>query len=139
MTTPKTTTMKQPPATVEVDATWSGSLERALHVVEAIRDTDPGMPMTWAAAFLTVAKYQEHRKEGLSIKDLADLIGVSYSSVAELVKKLGPPSHRFSQAADLLEIRTDVLDERRKVLKVSSKGRSLIQRISLRNTGKGSD
>ncbi|MCA3650019.1 MAG: winged helix-turn-helix transcriptional regulator [Methylobacterium sp.] len=127
-------TKQEFPQTVGPSKAWPSSLEKTLQITEAIRDADPGMPITWALMFLNVAKYQDQKKEGLSIRDLSDIVGISYSSVAEIVKKMSSSSHRFPDAVGLLQVKTDALDERRKILKLSSKGQALLRKISLINS-----
>lgn len=115
---------------------WPVALERFALGVEAIRKEDPSMPVSWLAVLLHIAKHQDQR-DGLSIRELSDLLGISYSSTAEIVKKLAAPGHRFQGAADLVEMRVDLADERRKLLRVAPKGRALLQRVNLMNKSRG--
>lgn len=109
---------------------WSASLQRFADGLSVVnREIDYEVPITWLLAVLAVGRFQD-RPGGLSIRDLSDILGFSYSTTAELVKKLAPPGHRFAYGLGLLEYRDDPTDERRKLLSLTgTKGKALLRRI----------
>lgn len=96
----------------------------------AVKETDPTMPVGWLLALIGVARLQD-REGGLSIRELSDYLGVTYSSVAEIVKKLAPAGHRFPEALGVVDYEFSPVDERRKCLKVTPKGLTLLRKIAL--------
>lgn len=108
---------------------WPGSLSRLEHALEVVRREDGDMPVGWLLLLLGVAKFQ-HIEEGVSARDLADKMSFPYPTVAEVVKKMSAPTTRFPTATGLLEQKVSRLDERRKDLLLSGKGRMLIERLA---------
>lgn len=108
---------------------WPGSLSRLEHALEVVRREDGDMPVGWLLLLLGVAKFQSS-EEGISAKDLADRMLFPYPTVAETVKKMSGPTTRFPSATGLIEQKVSRLDERRKDLVLSGKGRMLIERLA---------
>lgn len=123
-------------APIDPRRTLSPGLDRLIASVDAVRNVDPAFPVGWLAAILHVAR-NEDRKGGLSIRDLSDLMDTSYSTVAEAVKKMAAPGRRFSEAADLLKYERDPLDDRRKLLRLTARGKALVRKLELINTSTG--
>lgn len=110
----------------------SGGLDRLATCIDAAREMEPAFPVQWLAAVLHVAR-NEDKPDGLSVRDLADLLGTSYTTVAEAVKKMAVPSRRFSEASDLLKYEMDPMDNRRKLIRLTSRGRSFVRRLEMLN------
>lgn len=112
---------------------WSQALDRLAHSLDAARAEDPHLPASWLAALLAIARHGS-RPRGLSIRDLSDILGISYTSVAEMTKKMAKPGRRFEDASDWIVQGPDPMDDRRKLLKLGPKGLALVKRMEALNT-----
>jgi len=100
-------------------------VDRLMHILEIFRELDPDMPIQYALSFLTLA-----RNPGLSIRDLADRLGVAQSSASRNVAALSA-WHSFRKPGhDLVVAQEDPRERRRKVVTLTAKGEALLERIA---------
>lgn len=99
-------------------------VDRLIDVLEAFRELDPDMPIQYALAFLTIA-----RREGLSVRELSERLGIAQSSASRSVAALSEwhsfrkPGHRVVVA------REDPRERRRKIVTLTPEGQSLLEKL----------
>jgi DNA-binding MarR family transcriptional regulator len=91
-------------------------------LIEAFRRLDPDMPIQYALSFLTIAQH-----EGLSMGDLAQRLSIAQSSASRNIAALSK-WHSFGKAGhDLVEAHEDPRERRRKIVRLTARGRHLIE------------
>lgn len=88
--------------------------------------TDPNMPWHRGLVLLTVALYD---KEGIDSRELARLCGLTPALVSRNLGELGEWSRLQRPGLGLVETSTDYADRRRKPVKLTAKGRKLMDKI----------
>ena len=97
---------------------------KGIRLLEEFRKLDSEMPIQMAATFLMVAN-----EEGITMKNLGNRLGISQSScsrnVAALSRwhRLGNPGH------DLLYAIEDPVERRRKIVKLTPKGKRVAETV----------
>ncbi|MFG1488107.1 MarR family transcriptional regulator [Oceanospirillum sp. HFRX-1_2] len=98
---------------------------KILHVITELRHIGPDMPIQTAATFLSVAN-----EEGITMKRLSEKLGISQSSVSRNVAALSK-THRLNKPGyDLLYAMEDPTERRRKIVRLTPKGRLLADKIA---------
>lgn len=101
------------------------SLTKVIKCIEEFRKIDPQMPPQMAVSFLWVCIHN-----GITMKDLADRVGVSQSSMSRNVAALSE-THRYGKAGyDLVFATEDPTERRRKIVKLTPKGRRVAAGLS---------
>lgn len=99
-------------------------LKRLTLIMEEFRAIDPEFPTQAASCFLYIA-----RCPGITMKDLADEVLMSQSSVSRNVGALGKRHRYKKQPYGLVVLEEDPIDTRRKTAKLTPKGEKLIQKL----------
>lgn len=120
---------------MELDANREHNLELLIGTLENFRKLDIEMPIQYVVTFLSIA-LREKAEEGLSIKDLEQWTHLSQSATSRNVQALskwfkprtkvapGVPGH------DLVETFEDPMDRRKKIVRLTPKGRALQNTIA---------
>lgn len=99
-------------------------IDRLIDVLEELRTLDPDMPIQYALSFLTLSRH-----EGLSIRDLAERLGIAQSSASRNVAALSE-WHSFRKPGhDLVQAKEDPRERRRKIVTLTDRGRDLLARL----------
>lgn len=104
------------------------SVHRALQVLEVFRAIDPDMPMGTAVSFLMIAD-GETPDGGLSVTELSTRGGFALSSASRYVQALAEMDRHRRPGHDLVTDHVDPMERRRKVLKLTPKGKRILTQI----------
>jgi DNA-binding MarR family transcriptional regulator len=93
-------------------------------MLEELRKVDSEMPLQMAATFMTVAN-----EEGITMKLLGEKLGISQSSCSRNVAALSK-FHRLNKPGhDLLYATEDPEERRRKIVKLTPKGKRVAESL----------
>jgi DNA-binding MarR family transcriptional regulator len=99
--------------------------------VEEFRKLDPVMPAQTMAHFLVIA---ERAPEEIGMKELAGMFGLSQSSTSRNVAYLGKVWKTNSEGAvpglDLVEAYEDPMERRRKLVRMTPKGKRVAEALA---------
>lgn len=96
-----------------------------------IRDINPEMPMQTAIIFLLVAKLNDRYSRGIPMKELREMVGLSQASMSRNTTVLGTSrDDESSRRYGLILVREDPNNRRRKLVRLSAKGRRVANEIS---------
>ncbi|MEQ8964530.1 MAG: winged helix DNA-binding protein [Azospirillaceae bacterium] len=101
------------------------ALDRLIEVLETFRALDPDMPIQYALSFLTLARH-----EGLSMRELSDRLGIAQSSASRNVAALSEWQSFRRPGHDLVRAEEDPRERRRKIVRLTAKGRALADRLA---------
>ena len=104
------------------------SVNRALQVLEVFRAIDPDMPMGTAVSFLLIAT-GETPDGGLTITELSKQGDFALSSASRYVQALAEQDRHRRPGFELVHQVTDLMERRRKLLKLTPKGRRVVNQI----------
>lgn len=99
-------------------------LDSLIQILELFRGYDPDMPIQYALSFLTVA-----RREGMSVGELAEALGIAQSSASRNVAALSRWRAFEKPGHGLIESREDPRERRRKILELTPEGRAFLERL----------
>lgn len=100
------------------------NIDTMLEFLEEFRNLDPDMPIQYATSFLYICRY-----EGLSIKELMDLIGLVQSSTSRNVAALAEWQKFEKPGLGLINTTEDPKDRRKKTIELSQKGKELVTKL----------
>lgn len=100
------------------------SLHEALALLDKLRALDADMPMAQAYSLLLIA-----RDEGLSLKELATRAEVGMASASRYVAAFSQPSAPGRKGMGLVMAKEDPLERRKKIITLTAKGRTTINKI----------
>ena len=112
-----------------IDTKARVSTSRALQILNVFRDMDPDMPMGQAVSFLLIAGGETKEGGGITITELSERGEFALSSSSRYVKALGTKDRRGEPGQEVVSAPRDPLDERRKVLRLTPKGRRVLEKI----------
>ncbi len=96
--------------------------------LEELRKLDPEMPMQTVMTFLTIARLDHDHPNGVQMKRLRELVGISQASMSRNTVSLGKGSTRPGHK--LILVREDPKHRRRKLVRLSQRGRALMIAIT---------
>lgn len=99
-------------------------LVRILNIIEEFRKLDPELPSQMGATFVLVAA-----RPGITMKDMAEILGISQASCSRNVAALSK-WHRLNKPGhDLVEAMEDPIERRRKIVKLTPKGKRVAETL----------
>lgn len=101
------------------------NIDTLLESLEAFRALDPDMPIQYATSFLYICRY-----EGLSIKELMDLIGLVQSSTSRNVAALAEWQKFEKPGLGLVQTTEDPKDRRKKTIELTEKGKEVLAKLN---------
>ena len=101
------------------------ALEKILRVLEVFRVGDRDMPIGEAVSFIQVA-LGDTRDGGISITELAKAGGFALASASRYIQALGEFDRRRDPGLEWVSDNVDLMERRRKVLKVTPKGKRIL-------------
>jgi DNA-binding MarR family transcriptional regulator len=99
----------------------TGGIATVIRILGAFRQLDPDMPIQYALSFLTIAEH-----EGLSMGDLAQRLGIAQSSASRNIAALSKWHSFGKEGHDLVAAEEDPRERRRKIVRLTPKGRRLV-------------
>lgn len=105
------------------------ALSRALQILNVFRDMDPDMPMGQAVSLLLIASGETREGGGLTVTDLSEKGDFALSSASRYMKALGKKDRHGRAGEEVVSDARDPMDERRKVLRLTPKGRRVVDKI----------
>ena len=123
-------------STIRLGNTVSSSIEsrisisRALKLLAVFRDMDADMPMGEAVSLLLIAQGETKEGGGLTVTDLRDRGEFALSSASRYMRALAKKDRHGRPGQELVADSRDPLDERKKVLRLTPKGRRVIEQIN---------
>lgn len=98
---------------------------KILTILEEFRKLDPEMQLQMAATFTLVAM-----RPGITMKDMAEILGISQASCSRNVAALSK-WHRLNKPGhDLVYSEEDPIERRRKIVKLTAKGKRVAETLS---------
>lgn len=102
----------------------SNKAEGLMRALREFRALDPDMPIPQAISLLLIAE-----NEGLSLKELAEKIGVGMASASRYVAAFGKPTRPGAKGMGLVAAVEDPMERRKKIITLTNKGRIMVNRI----------
>lgn len=104
----------------------SKAVNALVEILELIRkDIDPEMPIQMVVVFLRLALKGE-----ASMQDLMDAAGISQASISRNVSALSKTHRRGKPGHNLVIAFEDPMERRRKLVRLSTKGKKLADKVS---------
>lgn len=100
------------------------TLPTALALLQRLRQVDPDMPMAQAYCLILIAL-----NEGLSLKELAGKADVGMASASRYVSQFSEASAPGKKGLGLVSAFEDPMERRKKVIKLTPKGKSVVHKI----------
>jgi DNA-binding MarR family transcriptional regulator len=107
------------------NANGTRALSQALGIVEEFRKLSPEIPSQTIATFLYIAVH-----DPCPMKELVDGLGVAQSTVSRNVAMLDRINRHHEPGLDLVRASEDPNERRRKVVRLTPRGRQLRDRIN---------
>ena len=101
-------------------------LDGLLRQIELFRTLDPEIQAQGLSTFLTIAK---NDPSPISMRDLAESVGIAQSSCSRNVASLGKIHRHGRPGHQLVESYEDPMDRRIKLVKLTQKGRRFAQML----------
>ena len=102
---------------------------KALQVLEIFRALDTDMPVGEVVSFLLIALGETSDGGGPTVTEVGQKGGFSLASASRHVKSLGNMDRYGKKGHELVTDPRDPKDDRRKVLKLTHKGRTILNQI----------
>ena len=99
-----------------------------LRIIEEMRKFDPLLESQAIAIFFVVCL--EGGKDGISMQDISEKLDLAQSTVSRNVFKLSFTNRHRERGIDLLEAFEDPMERRRKLVKLTAKGRRVYETLS---------
>tara|TARA_B110001450_G_scaffold182887_1_gene170890 strand:- start:147 stop:482 length:336 start_codon:yes stop_codon:yes gene_type:complete len=99
-----------------------------LKIIEEMRKFDSQLEAQAIAIFFYVGLYG--RKNGVKMQTIADKTGVAQSSVSRNANKLSEINRQKNTGIGLLEIFPDPFERRRRLVRLTAKGRRVFQTLT---------
>ena len=100
-------------------------LDEAIRLLIGISAVDPEMPLGQAKCLLIVAQSEE----GMSLTDIAKKAGIGLATASRHIAALGKINRKKEDGLKLIESFEDPMERRKKIIRLTSKGRTTIKRI----------
>ena len=103
-------------------------LQKIERILKEFRKLDPEMPMQTALTLVSVAQLQ-NKHNGISIKELAEILGISGAAASRNVSKLTKFGAKQKAGLNLLESFEDPMFRVRKCVKITPHGQRIIDSL----------
>lgn len=105
------------------------AVNRALQILNIFRDLDQEMPIGEAVSFLLIANGETRDGGGLTVTELGRQGGFALATASRYMKSLALKNRRGEPGHEVVTDERDPTDDRRKVLRISTKGQRVLTRI----------
>jgi DNA-binding MarR family transcriptional regulator len=100
-------------------------LREYLKFVNAVAQIEPEMPLQQLHCLLLIAQAEE----GTSLTDLASKAGIGLATASRYVAALGKQNRHREEGLLLVEAFEDPMERRKKIIRLTSKGRAVINKL----------
>lgn len=97
----------------------------ALRILTGIAAIDPEMPLQQARCLFIVAQSEE----GMSLSEIAKKAGIGLATASRYIGALGKINRHREEGLLLIESFEDPMERRKKIIRLTSKGRITIRKI----------
>lgn len=101
------------------------SYELALRILTGIAAIDSEMPLQQARCLFIVAQSQD----GMSLSEIAKKAGIGLATASRYIGALGKINRHREEGLQLIESFEDPMERRKKIIRLTSKGRIAIRKI----------
>jgi DNA-binding MarR family transcriptional regulator len=101
------------------------TLQEVQRLLESISAINPEMPLQQARCLFIVAESEE----GLSLSDIAKKAGIGLATASRYIGALGKINRKKEEGLQLIESFEDPMERRKKVIRLTTKGRVAVRRI----------
>lgn len=93
--------------------------------IRAITKVDPDMSLQQLHCILVIAT----ESDGTSLTDLASKVGITMATASRYVAALGKVDRHHREGLNLVEAFEDPMERRRKIIRLTAKGRAFINKV----------
>ena len=101
------------------------TIKDALKLLYGIQKVDPEMPLQQVMCLFVIAQ----EKEGISLTDLANKVGIGLASASRYVGALGKINRHREEGFNFIEAYEDPMERRKKIIRVTTKGKIAIRKM----------
>jgi DNA-binding MarR family transcriptional regulator len=101
------------------------SLQEFLKFVQGVARIESEMPLQQLHCLLVIAQ----AKEGLSLTEIAQKVGISLATASRYVAALGKQNRHREEGLLLIESFEDPMERRKKIIRLTSKGKAAINKL----------
>jgi len=101
------------------------TIKDALKLLYGIQKVDPEMPLQQVMCLFVIAQ----EKEGISLTDLANKVGIGLASASRYVGSLGKINRHREEGFNFIEAYEDPMERRKKIIRVTTKGKIAIRKM----------
>ena len=105
------------------------AISKALQLLNIFRDMDPDMTMGEAVSLLFIAQGERKDGGGLTVTELSVKGDFALSSASRYMKSLGKKDRHGRPGEEVVSDARDPNDERRKILRLTTKGRRVLAQV----------
>lgn len=102
-------------------------LESHIKAIAEVRKIDPEMPLPQVHCLLILAAAGE---DGLSLTELSRRANITLATASRYIGNLGKINRFREEGFNLVEAFEDPMERRKKIIRLTGKGRALINRIT---------
>jgi len=102
-------------------------LEDAIKCIVELRNIDPEMPIAEAHCLFLLAKAGD---DGLSLTEISKNVDIAMATASRYVGNLGKINRFKEEGFKLVESFEDPMERRKKIIRLTGKGKALINRIT---------
>jgi DNA-binding MarR family transcriptional regulator len=101
------------------------TLQEVQRLLESIAAIHTEMPLQQARCLFIVAESEE----GMSLSDIAKKAGIGLATASRYIGALGKVNRKREEGLQLIESFEDPMERRKKVIRLTTKGRAAVRRI----------
>lgn len=91
-----------------------------------LRNIDPDINLAQLQCLLVVS---QEEKDGISITEIANKVGITLATASRYIAALGKTNRHHEDGFGLIETFEDPMERRRKIVRLTPKGKSLINKM----------
>ena len=101
------------------------TLQEVNRLLESVAAIHHEMPLQQARCLFIIATSEE----GMSLSDIAKKAGIGLATASRYIGALGKTNRKREEGLQLIESFEDPMERRRKVIRLTTKGRATVRRI----------
>lgn len=100
-------------------------LDDCIKFIQGVVRIEPEMPLQQIHCLLIIAK----EPEGMSLTDIAQKVGIGLATASRYISALGKQNRHHKEGLLLVESFEDPMERRKKIIRLTSKGRAAINKL----------